>query len=165
MLRDSARACWFDARWSNTIFLEVGLSRVLVAASSKPSNRKVLSTITTSTFCLFMCSWRLMKIDLRCQNPAAFTSALWGPQLLRTYGGENHSSAIAAYSAMSCSQEPSTRSESEGASARHPWPYVQGAQLGGEGQRAGLAAVGALRSRRSSRRAQTYTSPRQRPLP
>ena len=55
-------------------------SRMLAAALLKPSKQKdFLSPITTSTFCFFMCSWRLMKVVLRFQNQDALGSALWEP--------------------------------------------------------------------------------------
>ena len=38
-----------------------------------------LSPITTTRFCFFMCSWRLMKVVSRCQNLDALRSALWEP--------------------------------------------------------------------------------------
>ena len=53
------------------------MSIVPVAALSKSSKQKVL--FTTSTPCLFMCSWRVMKVVLQFQNQDALRSAPWGP--------------------------------------------------------------------------------------
>ena len=81
-------------RFEATPFLDIGMSRVPTAALSNPSKQKILLfPITTSTFCLFMCSQRLMKVVLRCQNQDG------SPQRLRTWRSKNHHCVCAAYSA------------------------------------------------------------------
>ena len=54
--------------------------------------------VTASTFCLFMNSWRLMKV-VYFPNLDAFRSALWEPATAQNLRGKNHPSAIAAFSA------------------------------------------------------------------
>ena len=79
--RHQSRSICFEA----TPFLEIGMSRVLAAALSNPSKQKVITfPITTSTFRLFMCSLRLMKVVLRCQTQDSLRSALWEPATFQT---------------------------------------------------------------------------------
>ena len=47
----------------------------------------LLFPITTSTFCLFMCTLRLMEVVLRCQNQDALRSALCGPATSQNNAG------------------------------------------------------------------------------
>ena len=78
------------------------MSRVLAAALSKPSKEKVLLfPITTLTFCIFMCSKRLMKVVLWCQNQDAlgWKCALGARNFSELGGCRNHHCARAAFSA------------------------------------------------------------------
>ena len=55
----------------STPFLKRSMVGVLAAALSNPSKQVVLLFPTTSTFCLYMCSQRLIKFVLQCQNQDA----------------------------------------------------------------------------------------------
>ena len=75
-------------RFEATPFFSGSMPEVLAAASSNPSKQKVLLfPITTSTFYLIMCCWRLMKVVLQCQNQDALRSALWEPTTSQNWAG------------------------------------------------------------------------------
>ena len=52
-----------------------------------------------SFFCLYMCSWRVIKFVLQCQNQDALGSAFRGPQTSQNMAGENPANYFTAYSA------------------------------------------------------------------
>ena len=87
-------------RFEATPSLEIGMSRVVAAASSPSKQTVLLFPITTSTFCFFHVFLASHESRLTVSKPRTLlTVRFGGPQLLRTWRGKNHHCARAAYSA------------------------------------------------------------------